>query len=32
MPLEELESIYNEFAKKMEEIVTKTETIEKKKK
>ena len=32
MPLEELEAIYNEFAKKMEEIVTKTETIEKKKK
>ena len=32
MPLEELETIYNEFAKKMEEIVTKTETIEKKKK
>ena len=32
MPLEELEIIYNEFAKKMEEIVTKTETIEKKKK
>ena len=32
MPLEELEAIYNEFAKKMEEIVTKTETVEKKKK
>lgn len=29
MSLEELETIYNEFAKKMEEIVTKTETIEK---
>ena len=30
-PLEELETIYNEFAKKMEEIVTNTETVEKKK-
>ena len=32
MPLKELEIIYNEFAKKMEEIVTKTETVEEKKK
>ena len=32
MPLEELEVIYNEFAKKMEEIVTNTETSETKKK
>ena len=32
MPLKELETIYNEFAKKMEEIVTNTETTEKKKK
>ena len=32
MPLDELEIIYNEFAKKMEEIVTKTETTETKKK
>ena len=29
MPLDELETIYNEFAKKMEEIVTKTETKKK---
>ena len=29
MPLDELETIYNEFAKKMEEIVTSTETTEK---
>jgi hypothetical protein len=32
MPLEELETIYNEFAKKMEEIVTNTETTKKKRK
>jgi len=32
MPLDELETIYNEFAKKMEEVVTKTETSETKKK
>ena len=32
MKLEELESIYNEIAKKMEEIVTDKETNEKKKK
>jgi hypothetical protein len=32
MPLEELEIIYNEFAKKMEEIVTNAETTEIKKK
>lgn len=32
MPLDELETIYNEFAKKMEEIVTNTETTETKKK
>jgi hypothetical protein len=32
IPLEEMEAIYNEFAMKMEEIVTKTEIIEKKKK
>jgi proteasome assembly chaperone (PAC2) family protein len=30
--LEDLENIYNEFAKKMEEIVTNTEITEKKKK
>jgi len=30
-PLEELETIYNEFAKKMEEIVTNSETSQKKK-
>jgi len=32
MPLKELETIYNEFAKKMEEIVNNTEITEKKKK
>jgi len=32
MPLDELETIYNEFAKKMEEIVTKSESTEIKKK
>ena len=32
MPLDELETIYNEFAKKMEEVVTNTETTEIKKK
>ena len=31
MKLEDLESIYNEFAKKMEEIVTDKETSQKKK-
>ena len=31
-PLEELETIYNEFAKKMEEIMNNTEITEKKKK
>ena len=30
MPLEELETIYNEFAKKMEEVVSNTETTKKK--
>ena len=30
-PLEEIETIYNEVAKKMEEIVTKTEAIDKNK-
>ena len=30
--LEDLENIYNEFAKKMEEIVTNTETTKKKRK
>jgi hypothetical protein len=32
MPLKELETIYNEFAKKMEEIVSDVGTTEKKKK
>ncbi len=32
MKLEDLESIYNEFAKKMEEVVTDTETNDIKKK
>jgi proteasome assembly chaperone (PAC2) family protein len=32
MPLKELETIYNEFAKKMEEIVSNAVTTEKKKK
>ena len=32
MPLDELETIYNEFAKKMEEIVSNAVTTEKKKK
>ena len=32
MPLKDLETIYNEFAKKMEEIVSNTESTKKKKK
>ena len=32
MPLKDLEIIYNEFAKKMDEIVAKSQVIDKKKK